>query len=71
MILTGFRNFAIALSLSAAVTPLPVSATGGLGGLLGGILPDVASVGAGNAAGVLSYCVKNKVLGGANAKSVL
>ncbi|BAV63624.1 DUF2501 domain-containing protein [Sphingobium cloacae] len=71
MILAGSRGLAIALSLSVAATPLPVSAAGGLGGLLGGILPDVASVGAGNAAGVLSYCVKNRVLGGANAASVL
>lgn len=35
---------------------------GGLGGLLGGALPDIGSVGASNAAGVLSYCVENKLL---------
>ena len=40
-------------------------------GLLGAILPNVASVGAGNAAGVIGYCLKNKFLGGTNAKSVL
>ncbi|KQN29215.1 MULTISPECIES: DUF2501 domain-containing protein [unclassified Sphingomonas] len=36
---------------------------GGLGGLLGGGLPNVGSVGAGNAAGLLGYCLKNKLLG--------
>ena len=47
------------------------SPLGGLSGLLGGALPSVASAGAGNAAGVLGYCVKNNVLSGANATSVL
>lgn len=42
---------------------------GGAGGAVG--LPDVSSMGAGNAAGVLGYCVKNKLLGGADASSVL
>ena len=32
-------------------------------GLMGGLAPDVSSVGAGNAAGVIGYCVKNKYLG--------
>ena len=36
---------------------------GGLGGLLGGGLPNVGSVGAGNAAGLLGYCLKNRLLG--------
>ena len=36
---------------------------GGLGGLLGGGLPNVGSVGAGNAAGLLGYCLKNNLLG--------
>ncbi len=40
---------------------------GGLGSLLGGLLPNVGSVAAPNAAGVLGYCLKNKFLGGANA----
>lgn len=43
----------------------------GASGLMGGLLPNVASTGAGNAAGVLSYCVKNKILGGAGATSAL
>lgn len=63
-----------------AVVPLlaaaPVSAqfkTGGsgLGSVLGGGLPDVGGVGAGNAAGLIGYCVKNKYLSGAGATSVL
>lgn len=40
---------------------------GGLRGLLGGSLPNVASVGAGNAAGLLGYCLKNNLLGAAGA----
>ena len=36
---------------------------GGLGGLLGSALPNVGSVGAGNAAGLLGYCLKNNLLG--------
>ena len=44
---------------------------GNLGGLLGGAMPDIASVGAGNAAGVLSYCVKNKLVNATGASSIL
>lgn len=50
------------------------SSGGGLSGLAGGasgLLPSVSSTSAGNAAGVLSYCVKNKILGGAGATSAL
>ncbi|RXD05188.1 DUF2501 domain-containing protein [Sphingomonas sp. UV9] len=36
---------------------------GGLGGLLGGAMPSVGSIGAGNAAGLLGYCLKNNLLG--------
>lgn len=37
---------------------------GQMGGLLGGGgLPAIGSVGAGNAAGLLGYCVKNRLLG--------
>ena len=43
----------------------------GLGGMLGGGLPNIASVGAGNAAGVLSYCLKNKLVNATSASSVL
>lgn len=34
-------------------------------------LPNVSSISPGNAAGVLGYCMKNKVLGGANPTKVL
>ena len=44
---------------------------GGGSGLLGGLLPNVGGSTAGNAAGVLSYCVKNKLLGGDGAKSAM
>ncbi|MET0365905.1 MAG: DUF2501 domain-containing protein [Sphingobium sp.] len=44
---------------------------GALSGLLGAVLPDVASVGANNAAGVLGYCLKNRFLGANGASSVL
>ncbi len=42
-----------------------------LSGLGGGMLPNVSSVGASNAAGLLGYCVKRKLLGGTDASSVL
>ena len=44
---------------------------GAAGGLMGGLAPDVSSVGAGNAAGVIGYCVKNKVLGEGSAAGAL
>ncbi|HEY0270760.1 MAG TPA: DUF2501 domain-containing protein [Sphingomonas sp.] len=45
--------------------------SGGGSGLLGGMLPDVGGSSMNNAAGVLSYCVKNKILGGDGATSAL
>ncbi|MET4596277.1 MULTISPECIES: DUF2501 domain-containing protein [unclassified Sphingomonas] len=36
---------------------------GGLGGLFGGAAPSIGSIGAGNAAGLLGYCLKNNLLG--------
>jgi hypothetical protein len=50
------------------------SLSGGAGLLKGGGLPGVGSASMGNAAGVLSYCIKNKLLGaggGGDASSVL
>ena len=44
---------------------------GGLGGLLGGALPNVGSIGAGNAAGLLGYCLKNNLLGQGGALGAL
>jgi hypothetical protein len=51
--------------------------SGGIPGISGGSaasglgMPDVASMGVGNATGVLSYCVKNQILGGSDATSAL
>ncbi len=42
---------------------------GGLSSMAG--IPDLSSMSAGNAAGALSYCMKNKLLGGVDASSVL
>jgi hypothetical protein len=46
------------------------SLSGGSSLLKGGV-PGVGSASMGNAAGVLSYCIKNKILGGGDASSVL
>lgn len=49
------------------VAPATTARSGGLlgqaGGLLGSGLPQVGTIGAGNAAGLLGYCVRNKLLG--------
>ncbi|WP_150290724.1 DUF2501 domain-containing protein [Sphingobium estronivorans] len=65
-----------ALAFTSASLALPSSAqlpdlSGKAGGLLGGMLPNLATTGAGNAAGMLSYCVKNKLVNAASATSVL
>ena len=62
---------AVAAVLLVLADPGLAQSGGGLGALLGGALPNVASTSAGNAAGVLGYCVKNNLLSGANATSVL
>lgn len=54
----------------AAPMSMPVSAQG-LSGLLGGGLPGIGSAGVGNVAGLLGYCMKNKLTGGTAARSVL
>ena len=54
-----------------ASAQLDLSALGGLSGVGGGLIPSIGSVGAGNAAGLLGYCMKRKLLGGSDAKSVL
>lgn len=61
----------LALALAPVAASAQQSAGGGLGGLLGGGLPSVAGVGAGNAAGLIGYCLKNRLLSGENASSVL
>ncbi|WP_293972166.1 DUF2501 domain-containing protein [Sphingomonas sp.] len=40
-------------------------------GLGSSLLPNISSTSTGNAAGLLSFCVKNKLLGGQNATAVL
>lgn len=55
---------------SAASAQFP-SLPDGAAGLLGNILPNLSSASTGNAAGILSYCLKNKYLDGQNATSVL
>ena len=44
---------------------------GGLGGLLGGGASGIGSIGAGNAAGLLGYCLKNNLLGQGGALGAL
>ncbi|TCP88673.1 uncharacterized protein DUF2501 [Sphingomonas sp. PP-CE-1A-559] len=67
--------FALATTASAQTTAPQSASTqgglGGLGGLLGGALPNVGSIGAGNAAGLLGYCLKNNLLGQSGALSAL
>lgn len=64
---------ALALTAGAAQAQLMdqlKGAAGGGGGLLGGGMPSVGQAGAGNTAGVLEYCIKNKYLGDGSASSV-
>lgn len=63
-----FRTLAVAMI--AATLAMPASAQN-LGSLMGGALPGIGSAGVGNAAGLLGYCIKNKLTGGAAAQSVL
>ena len=59
------------LSLALALAALPVGAQT-LPGIPGGTgLPDVSKMGVPNVAGVLGYCVKNKLLSGTGATSVI
>jgi hypothetical protein len=71
-----FLPIGLLVAAGAALAQMPQlpkvpSAAGGLPGLTGAALPNVASVGAGNAAGVLGYCLKNKLLSGNGATGVL
>ena len=56
---------------AGSAAPAPGGGLGALGGLLGGAIPSVASAGVGNTAGLLGYCIKNRLVSGANASSVL
>ena len=63
---TLFAVLSAAAALSSAQLP-SIPGVGGLGGL-----PNVSGMGMGNAAGVLGYCTKNKLLGSSSgASSVL
>ena len=72
----------VAAPVAAQQATTPPAATparsGGLAGLLGeggllggGGLPNIASAGAGNAAGLLGYCIKNKLVAGNGAAGIL
>ena len=58
----------LAVGAAGAAAQLPsIPGMGGLGGM-----PNISGMGVGNAAGVLGYCTKNKLLGGSSgASSVL
>jgi hypothetical protein len=71
--MTRFAIFALPLALLATTAaPAQFAGLGGaagknglgslLGGLGGGAMPSLNSVGVGNATGVLGYCVRNKLL---------
>ena len=72
----------VAAPVVAQQATVPPAATpargGGLAGLLGeggllggGGLPNIASAGAGNAAGLLGYCIKNNLVAGNGAAGIL
>ena len=65
----------LASSATAQTRPSTEPQSGGLmgslGGLLGGGMPSVGSIGAGNAAGLLGYCLKNNLLGQGGALGAL
>lgn len=71
----GTALIAIACLSSGAsaqtTTAAPTTRSGGLGGLLGSAIPSVGSIGAGNAAGLLGYCLKNNLLGQGSALGAL
>jgi hypothetical protein len=59
----------LSLALAFAAVPLCAQTQPGLPGGAG--LPDVSKMGVPNVAGVLGYCVKNRLLSGTGATSVL
>ncbi len=75
------KSVALALLLLSSPVAAGAQSTGGAaasqgggllgqaGGLLGGAMPSIGSIGAGNAAGLLGYCVKNKLLGASGAST--
>jgi hypothetical protein len=66
------KPMSLALAGLAALVGAGVAPAQLPGGLLGGAgLPNIGATSAGNAAGLLSYCVKNKLLGAQDASGVL
>ena len=71
------RNRTLLLGASICFALASAPATAQLPGLpggssmLGGMLPNVSGISAGNAAGVLGYCLQGNMLGGTSASSVL
>lgn len=66
-----YRSFTAALIAATSVSAAVPSSAQGLGSLVGGALPGLGSAGVGNVAGLLGFCIKNKLTGGAAAQSVL
>lgn len=66
-----FRSFTIAMIAAATLSAAGPAHAQGLGSLLGNGLPGLGSAGVGNVAGLLGFCIKNKLTGGAAAQSVL
>ena len=65
ILLSGLAAAATVAAATAGASQLPsIPGMGGMGGL-----PNIANIGAGNAAGVLGYCMKNNVLGGSSGAS--
>lgn len=64
LLLGALATAATAVSTAAAAQLPSIPGMGGMGGL-----PNIAHIGAGNAAGVLGYCMKNDVLGGSSGAS--
>src|SRR5262245_56646575 len=65
------RTLMAALCCAIAWAPAQAQLPGLPGGSLGGMLPNVSGISAGNAAGILGYCLKGNMLGGTSATSVL
>jgi hypothetical protein len=65
-----YALFALAIFAHGATAQIP-KLPAGLGNIAGSALPNIGSIGVGNAAGVLKYCMKNSLVSGNSADSVL
>ena len=61
----------LALGAGSAPSQTLPGLPGGGSSLMGGMLPNVSNISAGNAAGILGYCLQGNMLGGTSASSVL